>query len=63
MSGHKILIELEPEVEQRLREACGKEWSLSAVASEILNAEVRDWIIRDRRRGQGADQEGKALEE
>jgi predicted transcriptional regulator len=64
MSGHKILIELEPEVEQRLREiaAINRE-SISAVASGALNALIWEWIIRERRAGKGPDQEGKELRE
>ena len=62
MSGHRILVELEPETEQKLREVAAiNSDSICAVASGVLNAQIWEWIIRDRRAGKGPDQEGKAL--
>ena len=42
MSGHKILIELEPEVEQRLREIAARNGaSISTTASRIVNNHIK----------------------
>ena len=47
MSGHKILIELKPEVEQRLREIADHyRESISTTASRILNGYIE--LIRAR---------------
>ena len=51
MSGHKIIVELELEVEAKLREECeGTAWTLPSLASHFVNSHVKNWILGDKRR-------------
>lgn len=46
--SHKILVELEPDVEAKLREIYeGTDWTLPKVCSHIVNCHVKNWILAD----------------